>query len=365
MGSNIVLSVIITAYEYGNYIEDAIVSALQQSLPRESYEIIVVDDGSTDSTRQIAAKYLPRIVYCYKENGGQASAFNLGLGIARGEYVAFLDADDYWHPDKLQIVLTAFKSDPSVDVVYHPLNTVDADKRPKGMTPSLPANSFYYGRPVEFSLNHFTPAGSTSSGMSWRRDVLKKLCPIPEVYRICADGYLMCCAPLAARKFHLIGDHLGYYRLHGGNNYAQIGFSDSLLSPRSNELASYYKSLCMNDLIRLSRELNKCDNGLIREIRSACLTDDLLTIRQQRGVFLAVVALWRRRGELSGLPWKLFLFRVSLVILKLLVPFSMTSKLQRIYMSSSLCLLVLRYIKNDRRIAVSKDQTSQSVISIS
>src|SRR5277367_1626744 len=115
------VTVLIDSYNYGHYIEEAIDSVLSQDFPSDQFELLVVDDGSTDDTRDRVLKYGPRVQYLYKTNGGQASAFNLGLAHARGEIVALLDADDYYLPGKLQRVVAEFDRDPKIGMVYHRL----------------------------------------------------------------------------------------------------------------------------------------------------------------------------------------------------------------------------------------------------
>ena len=102
------ITALIDTYNYGTFIEEAIESVLAQGFPNGSLEILVVDDGSTDDTRERVARYGDKVKYMYKLNGGQASAFNFGIARANGEYVALLDADDYWLPTKLQKVMEAF-----------------------------------------------------------------------------------------------------------------------------------------------------------------------------------------------------------------------------------------------------------------
>src|ERR1700688_5222745 len=101
------VSVVIGTYNYGHFIEEAIESVLAQDLPADRFEILVVDDGSTDDTPERVKKYGTRIQYFRKPNGGQASAFNLGFAKARGEIISMLDADDYWFPDRLRTVMQA------------------------------------------------------------------------------------------------------------------------------------------------------------------------------------------------------------------------------------------------------------------
>ena len=97
------VSLIITTYNYANYIERAIRSALDQSLGNSEYEIIVVNDASTDATGQILDNYSDVVrVFNLSENMGLAGARNFGIRKARGQFVTFLDADDYLHSEALR-----------------------------------------------------------------------------------------------------------------------------------------------------------------------------------------------------------------------------------------------------------------------
>src|ERR1700691_950785 len=98
------LSVLIDTYNHERYIEQAVVSAIEQDFPASEYEIVVVDDGSTDRTPAIVRKFEPRVRLLRKKNGGQASAFNVALPDLCGEVIAFLDGDDWFAPGKLTAV---------------------------------------------------------------------------------------------------------------------------------------------------------------------------------------------------------------------------------------------------------------------
>jgi len=94
------VSVIIVTYNRAQFLKDAIQSVLNQTY--RNIQLILVDDGSTDNTKELAEAY-PFIEYHYKNNGGQASARNLGFKYAKGDFVACLDSDDMWYPDFLTI----------------------------------------------------------------------------------------------------------------------------------------------------------------------------------------------------------------------------------------------------------------------
>jgi glycosyltransferase involved in cell wall biosynthesis len=110
------VSVVITAYNTERYVAEAVESVLGQTVPPG--EIIVIDDGSTDGTAAVLEQFDGRIRYVYQTNQGQAAALNNGVALAQGEFLAFLDSDDYWTPTKLEAQLEAFHADPSLDLVF-------------------------------------------------------------------------------------------------------------------------------------------------------------------------------------------------------------------------------------------------------
>lgn len=110
------VSVIIPTYNCDKYICEAIDSVLCQSYCE--YEIIVIDDGSTDNTRSIIDNGYFTVKYHYLENNGVAAARNFGISIAQGEFIAFLDADDKWMPTKLEKQVNYFLSDDSLGMVF-------------------------------------------------------------------------------------------------------------------------------------------------------------------------------------------------------------------------------------------------------
>ena len=118
MGNNCLVSVIMPAYNASNYIQEAINSVIAQTFT--DWELIIVDDGSTDNTAMLVKEYLlkdSRIQYFYQENGKQGKARNFAISKSKGEYLAFLDADDLWLPEKLEIQLLEIK-DKNVDLLF-------------------------------------------------------------------------------------------------------------------------------------------------------------------------------------------------------------------------------------------------------
>jgi len=113
-----VVSIIITAYNYDRYIERAIRSCLDQSLSRNLYEVIVVNDCSTDNTSKILDNYKDQIkIFNLEKNVGLAGARNFGIKKALGQFVVFLDADDYIQRDLLLVQKTFLNENNRLDAV--------------------------------------------------------------------------------------------------------------------------------------------------------------------------------------------------------------------------------------------------------
>jgi glycosyltransferase involved in cell wall biosynthesis len=137
------VSVIIPVFNGRNFVIPCIESVIRQDYPRCAIEIILVDDGSTDGTAEIAKQFGSGIRYIFQPNGGTSSARNRGIGLSRGEYVAFLDYDDLWLPQKLSFQVRAMSRIPRPDIVFTQLvqfkdpslseeerKRVDVDERP-------------------------------------------------------------------------------------------------------------------------------------------------------------------------------------------------------------------------------------------
>ncbi|HLG86393.1 MAG TPA: glycosyltransferase family 2 protein [Alphaproteobacteria bacterium] len=116
------VSVIIPTYNRARYVTRAVESAIAQD---GAPEIIVVDDGSTDDTKTALARFEGRIVYVEQARSGVVAARNLGLALARGPFIAFLDSDDFWFPGKLKLQLECFAVRP--DMVLNCTNSISVD----------------------------------------------------------------------------------------------------------------------------------------------------------------------------------------------------------------------------------------------
>jgi glycosyltransferase involved in cell wall biosynthesis len=146
------VSVIIPAYNCDRYIQQAVESVLDQTY--SDYEIIVINDGSTDQTAEALQPYCDRIRYYYQENQGAGLARNRAMRLARGKLIAFLDADDFFLPDKLVTQVARFDADPPLGLVQSGWRTVDqdgvviSDVQPWEYLPNLDLEAFFMHKPV-------------------------------------------------------------------------------------------------------------------------------------------------------------------------------------------------------------------------
>ncbi len=130
-----VVSVVIPAYNHATVLPHTLDSVLAQTFDGPT-EILVIDDGSPDDTGEVVKPYLDRgVTYHRKDNGGQASARNAGIKLARGKYVALLDDDDVLPPDKFAWQIDALESDLDAVLVYGEDDRIDGDGKPLPPTP--------------------------------------------------------------------------------------------------------------------------------------------------------------------------------------------------------------------------------------
>ena len=207
------VSIVITNYNYGNYLAAAIDSALGQCY--SALEVIVVDDGSVDNSREIIGRYGSRITAVLKQNGGQCSCFNSGFERSRGDVVIFLDADD---------VLLANAAALHAECMQNPLvvkscgymDVIDDRGCPTGG--SIPAKLAPSGDYREDIMKNGVSSykSSFTSGNAWSRVFLEKVLPLPENDLIGADGYLTAVDGLFGR-IESIQETVAQYRVHGSN----------------------------------------------------------------------------------------------------------------------------------------------------
>jgi glycosyltransferase involved in cell wall biosynthesis len=212
------VTALVDTFNHERYIEQALVSVLEQGLSPSELEIVVVDDGSNDRTPEIVQKFLPRVKYLRKQNGGQASAFNTAFPEVNGQIVAILDGDDWWASGKLTTVLDELERNREVSAVSH------AFYKFSEATNELRV----IGPPETTFVNLATPEAARAAHHQWaylvmgaltvRRKVLEKVMPIPEVLIFSADSPIALAA--MAMGVRVLAQPLSYYRVHTDNLYA-------------------------------------------------------------------------------------------------------------------------------------------------
>lgn len=235
------VSVLIDTYNHERFIEQAMVSVLDQEFPAADREIIVVDDGSTDRTPEIVKKFEPRVRLLRKENGGQASAFNAGIPECQGQVVAFLDGDDWWAPKKLQFVAEALASDESIGLVGHGITEVhrDGEQRTELLreVPRFRVDSEAGARAFRLRKSFLG-----TSRMTYRADLLRQIGRVPEALIFEADEYLFTVAAFLA-EVAILREPLTFYRLHEANAFQLAAGSESSVRRKQHVLESLAKSL--------------------------------------------------------------------------------------------------------------------------
>lgn len=246
--SPVMISIVINNFNYARYLTDAIDSALEQSHP--SVEIIVVDDGSTDSSRSVIASYGRRVKGILKANGGQASCFNVGIRAAKGEVVLFLDADDRLRPMAAARIAEGWKREYAMG--YYMLDCISDSGTPTNGHFPLPSAGWDEGqdawqRILERGSVMFPP----TSGNFFSAWALRKIASVPEAeYRIRADVYLHHTVPFEGPVLAL-REALGEYRIHGNNSW---------YGPRKEGLAHLMEHFDLNALRKSSfRRSQKLD----------------------------------------------------------------------------------------------------------
>lgn len=229
-------SVLIDTYNHERFIEQAIVSVLEQDFPASEREILVVDDGSTDRTPEIVKKFEPRVRLLRKKNGGQASAFNAGIPECKGEIIAFLDGDDWWVPVKLRRVADVFAKQPAIGLVGHGIIETFADRKERVRAPEknerLRLDSLAAARVFRLRKSYLG-----TSRMALRTQLALQMLPVPETLVIEADEYLF---TLAAAKSDIIilQEALTHYHIHGGNLYLTAGNEEKGLRRKQKVMAA-------------------------------------------------------------------------------------------------------------------------------
>ncbi len=193
------------------FLRQSIDSALEQT---RATEVVVVDDGSTDASRELISSYGDRVVAVFKDWAGQASGINAGIAIASGSIVFLLDADDWSDPDRVSTIVPMFENDRELLWVRHNLRAVDDNN-------GIVVDELYSFRG---GLNEMSrqvlregKTPGTTSGLVFRKSYLENDGRIPEHYTTYPDSYLLIRGALVERGLSVEAT-LGAHRWHRGSS---------------------------------------------------------------------------------------------------------------------------------------------------
>ena len=215
----LLVSVIVTNYNYSHFLTQSIESVLGQTY--QNFELIVVDDGSTDDSPQIIESYKSQIRPIFQKNAGQGAAINAGIKEASGEIVCLLDADDIFEATKLQDIVSSFESHPTWVQIAHTHTLIDEQGSSIGRSHKTLSSGNV--RPLLMQWGKY--GWTSTSGLSFRAPVLRQVLPVPpkpNKHEItCVDTYLTATVPFCGDVGY-IKKPLMRYRLHGKNLYGNV-----------------------------------------------------------------------------------------------------------------------------------------------
>jgi hypothetical protein len=265
--ANRLISVLIDTFNHEKFIEQAVDSVLgQRNIDHRCIEIIVVDDGSVDSTPRLLDRYTKWIRVHRKSNGGQASAFNEGIRLCQGQMISFLDGDDWWHHDKLSRVIAAFEEHPEVCAVGHGI--VVTDEIAGVEKPDRPSRSIALRHDGLGGVPLFRSSTSYlgTSRLTARTEVLLSLLDVPLPLVFEADEYLFTLLP-ACGPVLVLPECLTYYRIHGANLFQDSKTREgkaNLKDPQLRKRAHVFE--CLSETLYPALLRLQCDEAVADQL---------------------------------------------------------------------------------------------------
>jgi glycosyltransferase involved in cell wall biosynthesis len=241
------VSIIVATYNRAQFLKEAIESVLTQSF--ENFELIIVDDGSMDKTREMINNFADnRIKYIYQQNKGRSNARNKAISIAKGQYIAFLDSDDLYLPDKLSLQVDYLDNHPKVGMIYTSALCIEENGNLTSVTYEATASGEIY-KEIAF----FVPVTITLPTVMVRREVLSAVGLFDEKMHRFEDTDLW---RRISKISHIDGikEYTCKLRTHSNNH---------LIAQNPDELVSaihyYAKKIRKEDACKY---LTECDEGL-------------------------------------------------------------------------------------------------------
>lgn len=327
------VSILINNRNYSRWLGEAIESALGQTYAL--VEVVVVDDGSTDASREVMEQYTGRIKPVHQPHRGQAAALNAGVAAAAGKVLFFLDADDLCEPRRVEDIMAVLReTDPEVagaSLLFHPQRMCDAAGRP--MRQRFPGRLVRIGSYLNGTLAEAFPEGSmavistpsqagqfllhkhylpfltsATSGIAVTRSMAERLFPLPETgITICADSFLSLGALLEGPVI-LVNRELSRFRMHGKNRY-MISRKRPNADLFFNQRDAYLNRLAARQ--GLPESILTLDNWerVRRYLRNKPLSEILVLLTRSETRQYAAMLMRRFLARLGQIRWKRSAFR--------------------------------------------------------
>lgn len=212
------VSILINNYNYGRFLVQAIDSALAQSYP--NVEVIVVDDGSVDNSREVIRSYGSRITAVFQANAGQATALNAGFSQSKGDWLLLLDSDDLFESEKVQTLMSYVNAFPTAGLIAHNLNYCDENGNATVFSRREASEVQLVDDRAKARRGKFSGPLPPTSALALRRDIASRVFPVPLDFTIAADNFIQTAAQALAPVL-LIPEFLAIQRIHPKNSYTR------------------------------------------------------------------------------------------------------------------------------------------------
>lgn len=267
------ISVIIPNYNYSHYLNETVQSVLSQNY--SDLECIIVDDGSTDNSREVILeleKKDKRVRSVFKKNGGLSSARNAGIKVAKGDYIAFLDADDLWKPEKLQNQIVCLQKNKDSNFVFSNYTGFYPDGRKEDF-------KHEFGNPDFFDFIRQNPVAGSASSVLIAKTIINKTGYFDESLKSTEDhDYWFRCL-LQGAKMKFCNHHDVLIRLHESSmskNLQRMNFYNyTVLKKQTETFPEIEKKKDLATFNRLVREKLQSLLWIARDTKDKKLTSKI------------------------------------------------------------------------------------------
>ena len=257
------VSVIINNYNYANFLVNAIESVLNQTY--NNIELIVVDDGSTDTSHDVISNYKGQLIAIFKENENHTSTLNVGFQVSTGDIVCFLDSDDSFVENKVENIVNVFQCNPNIGWCFHPLLLICAySGKVITQTRSFPKLSKDLSTYCDFRQNlkdgHLGFYAPSTSGLCFSKKLLESILPMPIKLEQAGDRFITSLAIYKSPGYFL-NSALTLQSIHKGNEgtFQNSRYAKKKKSRNQIAMAYYLRQQC-------PETYKYCDRAIARGI---------------------------------------------------------------------------------------------------